>query len=144
MTHPDVIKGKLRYLAPEVTMGKPASVQSDLFSLGIVMWEALAERPLYPGNTDAEVFLAARKAEIPPLRELRSDLPVELIEIIERALAKELDRRYQTAKEMLRALTKVLRRITESTDAYTLSQTAIVARRFLGLPEARTAPPPTD
>lgn len=141
MTHPDMIKGKLRYLAPEVTRGKPASPQSDLFSLGIVMWEALAERPLYPGRSDAEVFMAARKAEIPPLQQLRADLPAELVQAVEQALTRDPEQRYRSAKEMLRALTRVLRRVSESTDAYTLAQTVIVARRFLGLPEARTVPP---
>lgn len=141
MTHPDTVKGKLRYLAPEVTQGQPASPQSDLFSLGIVLWEALAERPLYPGRSDAEVFMAARKAEIPPLKELRDDLPDELIAVVERALAREPEARFKTAKEMLRGLTRVLRNIPESTDAYTISQTVLVARRFLGLPAPRTVPP---
>jgi serine/threonine protein kinase len=141
MTHPDMIKGKLRYLAPEVTMGQPASPQSDLFSLGIVMWEALAEQPLYPGRSDAEVFMAARKAEIPPLKEFRDDLPDELIVVVERALAREPEARFKSAKEMLRGLTKVLRNVAESTDAYTISQTVLVARRFLGLSAPRTVPP---
>jgi len=141
MTHPDVIKGKLRYLAPEVTMGQPATVKSDLFGLAIVLWEALAERPLYLGNTDAEVFLSARKAEVPPLNELRPDLPAPLVEVLNVALARDPGQRFASAREMLRALTSQLRQVAESTDAFALSRAVIWARNALGMPEPRPVPP---
>jgi len=141
MTHPDVIKGKLRYLAPEVTMGQPATVQSDLFGLAIVLWESLAGRPLYHGNTDAEVFLSARKAEIPPLGRLRPDLPGTLVEVLDVALAHEPGQRFASARELLRALTSQLRLVSESTDAFALSRSVLQARGWLGLPEPRPVPP---
>jgi len=141
MTHPDVIKGKLRYLAPEVTMGQPASVQSDLFSLAIVLWEALAGRALYAGETDAQVFLAARRAEIPPLGELRPDLPTGLVLALERALAREPEQRFPDAEQLLRALTVQLRQVPESTDAYALARSVLQAREILGLPPPRPVPP---
>lgn len=143
MTQPDVIKGKLRYIAPEITRGEPASVQSDLFSLGIVLWEALAQRPLYAGESDAEVFMAARKAEIPPIRELRSDVPGAAATVVERALARDPEHRFATAREMLRAMTGLLRQLSESTDAYTLARTVLVTREFLGMAAPRPVPPLT-
>ena len=85
--------------------------------------------------------LILRSLEIPALKELRDDLPDELIVVVERALAREPEARFKSAKEMLRGLTKVLRNVAESTDAYTISQTVLVARRFLGLQAPRTVPP---
>jgi serine/threonine-protein kinase len=142
MTHPDVIKGKLAFLAPEVTMGQPATVQSDLFSLGVVIWEALAERALYQGKTDAEVFLAAREAKIPPLSELRPSLPSTLVEVIHMALAREPAQRFATAREMQRALASQLKLVDEETDDLALGQSVIEAREALGMPEPRPVPPP--
>ena len=143
MTHPDVIKGKLAFLAPEVTMGQSATVQSDLFSLGVVLWEALAERPLYQGSSDAEVFLAAREARIPPLAELRPSLPPALVEVIHMALAKDPTQRFATAREMQRALASQLRLVVdEETDDLALGQSVIKAREVLGMPEPRPVPPP--
>jgi serine/threonine-protein kinase len=143
MTHPDVIKGKLQYLAPEITYGKQATVQSDIFSLAIVVWEALADRPLYSGETDVEVFQLAQRAEIPPLQRFRQDLPEELVAVLGRALSKEPEQRYATAKEMLRDLTRTLRLVEHSNDAYAISHAVLAARGVLGLPEPRVVPPPS-
>lgn len=131
MTQPDVIKGKLAYLAPEISHGVTASPQSDLFGLGVVLWEALAGRRLYQGNTDIEVFLAARKAEIPPLSEIRSDLPDALVRTLERALRHQPNERFKTALHMARALAEVLRRQDQPTDAPVLSASVRHARRVL-------------
>ena len=78
LTDPDVIKGKMAYLAPELTHGARATVQSDLYALGITMWQALVGRWLFEGDTNAMVFMVARKAEISPFDELRPDLPPAL------------------------------------------------------------------
>ncbi len=140
MTHPKIIKGKLRYLAPEVAWGKEATPRSDLFCLGIVLWEALACRQMYRGTTDVDVFVSARNAEIPPLRECRGDLPEELYALMDRALNKDAAGRFGSAEEMLRALTTLLRNQPDSTDAFILSGSVIEARKVLGLRPA--APPP--
>lgn len=131
MTHPDVIKGKLAYLAPEISHGEAASVQSDLFSLAVVLWEALAGRRLYEGANDVEVFLAARKAEIPPLSEVRPNLPEGLVRTIEKALAHEPSDRYRDALVMARALAEVLRRQPQKTDAPELAHSVRAARRVV-------------
>jgi serine/threonine protein kinase len=133
-TKPDIIKGKLAYLAPEVAHGEPASVQSDLFSLGVVLWEALAGRRLYEGITDVDVLLKARQVEIPSLARLRGDLPMDLVRVVERALATDPAARFASAKELLRALTRLLRGITQSTDSYALAASVVEARCILGQP----------
>ena len=130
MTQPDVVKGKLGYLAPELTHGKPATVQSDLFGVGIVLWETLAGRPLYEGRNEVEVFMAARRAEVPPLGGLRPDLPAALAAVVERAVSREPEGRFASAEEMIRALTAVLRQVPYSTDSFTLSRAIAEARRL--------------
>src|SRR5690606_16546255 len=67
LTEPDVSKGKMACLAPELTRGAEASIQTDLYALGVTMWQALAGRKLFTGATQAEIFIKARQAEVPPL-----------------------------------------------------------------------------
>lgn len=121
MTQPDIIKGKLAYLAPEISYGKPASPYSDIFGLSVVLWEALSGRRLYQGKNDIEVILAARKAEIPPLKELCPDLPDPLVRTIHRGLAYEPEDRFKSAHHMARALAEILRRESDATDAPALA-----------------------
>ena len=64
LTAPGIIKGKLAYIAPEIARGKPASAQSDLFSMGCVLWEGLAGRPLYFELRTARCVLVARELEV--------------------------------------------------------------------------------
>jgi serine/threonine-protein kinase len=89
-----------------------------------------------------DVFVAARNAEVPLLRRCRDDLPEELYQILDRAMAREPADRYQSAEEMLRAMTTLLRSQPESTDAFSLSRSVIEARRAIGLPATSTAPHP--
>jgi serine/threonine protein kinase len=102
-TSPDVVKGKLAYMAPEIFADRNASTQSDMFSLGVGLWEALAGRRLYTG-TDVEIFMAAKEAAIPPLAQLRADLPESLARVVERSLLRQPDERFPSANEMLREL----------------------------------------
>ena len=142
MTSPLIIKGKLRYLSPELTLGNPATVQSDLFSMGVVLWEALAQEPLYKGATDVEVFMEARKGEIPSLAKKRDDLPAELVRAVERALARDPAQRFPSAKEMLREMAQLLRRVTQFTDAYAISESVARARQLIAQAAASSCPPP--
>jgi serine/threonine-protein kinase len=133
-THPDIVKGKLAYLAPEVANLQPASAQSDIFSLGVVLWEALAGRRLYEGVTDIEVLLKVRNVEIPSLQRLRNDLPRELVTALGLALATRPEDRFPSARDLLRALARVLRGISQSTDSYAIAGSVIEARCILGTP----------
>ncbi|MEM9489020.1 MAG: serine/threonine-protein kinase, partial [Myxococcota bacterium] len=119
LTAPGTVKGKLSYLAPEVTFGKTATPLSDLFSMANVMWEALAGKKLFKGATDLDVFKKIRKCEIPSLRFLRPDIPPEMADIIHRALAREPGDRYASARIMANALGAVLIHARWREDAYT-------------------------
>jgi len=141
MTHPDIVKGKLGYLAPEISHGAEASITSDIFSFGVALWEALAGRQLYQGSSDIEIFLAARKAEIPPLGELRDDLPPALVKTIERALRHDPEQRFKSAHHMRRSLATILRKWPIPTDSQVVAFSVRDACRVLA--GKKESPPPT-
>jgi len=132
MTRPNVIKGKLAYCAPELITGAKPSARSDIFALGVVLWEALAQRRLFTGKNDLEVLLAVRKGDVPGLMGERSDIPATLAEVIQSSLTQNPDERFQTAREMARALAAVLRTTTEQADAEPLGASVKAARVRLG------------
>lgn len=107
-TDPGVVKGKYSYLAPEVVEGKQADHRVDIFAVGIVLWELLANRRLFYGQTDVETVEAVRKAEIPPLARFNPDVKPELMQIIARALAKDPRKRFTSARELGEALADYL------------------------------------
>ncbi|MSP24378.1 MAG: serine/threonine protein kinase [Myxococcales bacterium] len=131
MTDPYTVKGKLAYLAPELTRGMPASARTDLFSLGIVLWQALAGRRLFHGKDDIETFVAVSRAEVPPLSETRPDVPAEFLSIVERALATDPSDRFESAQQMSRVLAKLIRTSEVSCDARVIAESlqAVVAAR---------------
>lgn len=107
LTVPGTVKGKLSYLAPEVTLGKPNSFASDLFSMGVVMWEMLVGTRLFDARNDLDVFKKIRACQVPPLGPLRPDVPLAMAAIISRALSLDPSKRYASAGEMAAALARV-------------------------------------
>lgn len=134
LTAPGTVKGKLSYLAPEVTYGMPVTVASDLFSAGVVMWETLAGRSLFKGPGDMEVFHQIRRCQVPPLRILRRDIPERLAEIVHQALMPEPDSRFPSARAMAAELVEVLRATDALPDLQGFLADAItdVYRRYRG------------
>jgi serine/threonine-protein kinase len=132
MTRPDMVKGKLSYLAPELILGAAASPQSDIFSLGVVMWEALAMARLFHAATDMEVVAMVRDSPIPLLDFKRPTLPLGLTAAVHRALERDPARRFRSAREMLLALTQVLRVLPSATDSPVLAASVAQARARLG------------
>jgi len=141
ITRPEMVKGKTAYVAPELLDdGLEASAQSDLFSLGVVLWEVLAGRSLFKAKTDVDSLRNVIRCEVPPLDAIRPDVPAALTRVIHRALSRRPHDRFDSARAMLRALAKVLRRVAEPTDAEPLGQSVALARERLGLPP-RDLPP---
>ncbi|HEX8792617.1 MAG TPA: serine/threonine-protein kinase [Polyangiaceae bacterium] len=95
-----VVKGKLAYLAPEQAHGKPADRRSDVFALGITLWELSLDRRLFLDETDVQTVRRVREAEVPDPGTLDETYPPELAELLLRALAKEPEKRWQTAAEL--------------------------------------------
>ena len=121
LTQAGVVKGKVSYMNPETLSGEPSTIRSDLYSLGTVLWEALTGGRLFEAPTDLEVAHQIVESNVPPLDRIRPGLPPALVEIVHCALAKEPNERFQTAREMQRALAAILRAQPEPTDAAPLS-----------------------
>ncbi|WP_428267889.1 serine/threonine-protein kinase [Haliangium sp.] len=108
LTAPGTVKGKLSYLSPEVTFGRPATPKSDQFSLGAVLWEALTGERLFESPTDVEIFRQIRACEVPPLEERRPDIPPAMAAAVHRALARKPAERFRSLGDMIKALIEVL------------------------------------
>ena len=106
VTQHGALKGKLLYMSPEQAWGKTVDKRSDIFSLGVVLYELLTGRPLFFDENDTEVTILekVREAKVAPTREFNSRVPTELEKIVGRALKKNPDERYQSAYEMQKDL----------------------------------------
>jgi eukaryotic-like serine/threonine-protein kinase len=141
MTRPDVVKGKAAYLAPEVVRGAGPSPQSDLFGVGIVLWEALSGLRLFAGDNEVKSALLVRDAIVPMLGTKRTGVPLQISNIVHRALERDPDRRFRSALEMMAALREALRVLPQTTDATALAASVRDARRILAESRAGSTPP---
>jgi phosphate/phosphite/phosphonate ABC transporter binding protein len=94
-------------MSPEQCKQQQLDRRSDVFALGVVLWETLAEERLFKRSSELEAMQAIINGERKDLRKLRSDVPEDLIAILDKALAPAKDDRYATADEMRRALLEV-------------------------------------
>ena len=107
----DIVKGKFGYLAPEVTLGQGADRRVDIFAAGILLWEMLSGRRLFKGETDLETFKQVQAAQIPDMRQIRSDVGDDLAYVLGKALARDRDQRYLQAGDFAKDLSIVLERL---------------------------------
>jgi serine/threonine protein kinase len=99
-TQQGLVKGKLAYMSPEQADGRSIDHRSDLFSTGILLYEMVTGQKMYEGET-LKIYSRVRSAEFDPPEQLVQDLPLSLCGIIQRALAKDPEKRYQNGGEML-------------------------------------------
>jgi len=109
MTAPGTVKGKLSYLAPEVSFGKPNTPQSDLFGVGSVLWETLSGERLFDGKNDVEIFKKIRACKIPPIADRRPDMPSSFAAVLDVALAADPANRFASATAFAHALSQVMK-----------------------------------
>nr|HEX4314251.1 protein kinase [Kofleriaceae bacterium] len=102
------VQGKFSYMAPEKLRGGNGDRRSDIWSLGVVLWEALTLRRLFRGGNDSDTLRQVLEAPLQTPSEVNADVPAELDPIVMRALERDPDGRYATAKMMSDDLEEVL------------------------------------
>jgi hypothetical protein len=103
-TRAGVVKGKLGYMSPEQAGGTIVDRRSDIFALGILLWEALAHRRLFEGLTDSETVARILRCDVPPLSDVAPAVPASLAAVAMRALSATPAARFSTALDMQRAI----------------------------------------
>ncbi|MBN1945609.1 MAG: serine/threonine protein kinase [Bradymonadales bacterium] len=107
-TDDHTVKGKFAYISPEGTRDpKRVTHRSDIFSLGIVLWEILTGRRLFHRESDLETFYAVQAARVPDIRSQRPEVPVPLSEVVHKALHADPDLRYQSCDEIFGDLLRI-------------------------------------
>ena len=103
-----VLKGKFGYMSPEQVRGLPLDRRSDIFALGTMLYECLTGERLFQGETDFSTLEKVRNVDVQPPRALNPNIPEQVERIILKALAKDVDDRYQWCSEMLADLQQFL------------------------------------
>jgi hypothetical protein len=103
-TQTGTLRGKVPYMSPEQVDGRAIDGRSDVFALGVVLWELLTGRHLFHGGGDAQTMALVARCEVPPPSRLEPAVDAGLDDIALRALAREPGERYQTAGALQRDL----------------------------------------
>lgn len=104
------LKGKVPYMSPEQARGETVDARSDIFSTGVMLFELTTGKRLFKGASEYETLKLICERDYPRPSDVRPDYPRELEAIVMKALAKDRDQRYQTAREMQAALEGYVRR----------------------------------
>ena len=104
------LRGTVAYMSPEQVVGEAVDPRSDLYSVGIILWELVANRRLFPQASELDLLARVRDAQIPLLEPLRPGVPEYLTRVVRQATFADRERRFQSAPEFARALQLVARR----------------------------------
>jgi len=104
LTQEGMVVGTSRAMSPEQAMGKPLDHRSDIFSLGSLLYEAATGKPAFFGETVVETMYKVSRSEYVPPRDLVPELPAPLVEVIQRCLARDPEKRFQDAAEVAQIL----------------------------------------
>ncbi|MBW3537400.1 MAG: serine/threonine protein kinase, partial [Actinobacteria bacterium] len=129
MTAVGLVMGTPTYLSPEQASSQPATPRSDLYAMGVVLYESVTGTPPFTGDTPMEVVTAHAHAPVPDIRAASPDVPEWFARVTERALTKDPADRYFDAAEMARALESG--GASDPTRAVSITETAALATRPL-------------
>ena len=107
VTRENAVKGKLGYMAPEQMAAERVTRQADVYAAAVVLWEALAGRRLFDGESEAIVLSRVIAGEVKPPSSLNPEVPKALDEVVMKGLSRDLDARHKTAKELAQAVERV-------------------------------------
>jgi eukaryotic-like serine/threonine-protein kinase len=108
------VLGTPNYMSPEQVMGQKVDARSDLYSAGVVLYKLLTGSLPFEGDSIITVAVKIAQTEAPNIEKLRGDVPLALRRVVERALRKQPDKRFQTGEEMAQALSAVARELVEA------------------------------
>lgn len=134
VTSVGMVVGTASYLAPERVAGQPATVQSDLYAVGVVLYEALSGRRAFEGDTPIAMMRAIESGTPAPLSDISIGLDAGLAGAVERAMDKDPARRFETAAEMAAALRAEDRAEVVDQGAATVATAALSSTRVLPVP----------
>jgi len=139
-SEPGIIKGKFSYLSPEAALGGEVDHRTDIFAVGIILWELLSGKRLFLADTDFATVKMVQQTQIPSLKQMRSDVNDDLERILHRSLAKETSRRYSSARDLGRDLTAFLYRYAKPVSSFDIAELVrgSMAQRKQKKPEKQT------
>ncbi|GCE04323.1 protein kinase domain-containing protein [Dictyobacter aurantiacus] len=117
LTNSGIVLGTADYLSPEQARGETLTASSDLYSLGVVMFEMLAGRPPFVGPTAVSIAMQHASTNPPPLRQFSPQVPTVLEQLVNRTLQKEPSERFNSAAEMQKALRACAKELARSKSA---------------------------
>jgi serine/threonine-protein kinase len=117
-----IVKGKIAYMSPEQSLGKPVDRRTDIFALGTTLWELTTDRRLFKKDKDLDTLRHIKDAIVPDPTELVADYPPKLWAAIKRSLAKDPNDRYATMKEFVKDLDECAAGEGRNVSAGTLSE----------------------
>lgn len=129
LTQANNVMGSVHYLAPELAKGDQASAQSDIYALGVVLYEMLAKDVPFKAEQAIQVALMHMREPFPSIRAMDSTIPQSLENIITRATAKDPKQRYRSCDEMLRDLNTCLREERRNEPKLVIKDTPAVANK---------------
>ena len=110
-TKPGLIMGTASYMSPEQARGIGVDARTDIWSLGVVIFEMITGHRPFPGETSADIIVSVLSKDPPELSDFVKDLPAELQSLISKSLSKDVEGRYQTSSELRADLIKIKKRI---------------------------------
>jgi serine/threonine-protein kinase len=137
LTQPGVLKGKFAYMSPEQARGEAVDARTDVFALGIVLWEMLTGGRLFDGDSEMAVLRSVQESVIASPARLNPDVPEDLDEVVATALERDPAARFQSAGELERALAQCVlghARSVDDTDVATFVRRALDAPLTLFIP----------
>lgn len=131
LTQANNVMGSVHYLAPELAKGEPASPQSDIYALGIVLYEMLAGDVPFKADQAVQIALKHMREPMPDVRVMNASVPQSVANVITRATAKDPKNRYRSTKEMYQDVSTCLR-------AERLNERKLVLQENLSKPKKET------
>ncbi|HQY64034.1 MAG: serine/threonine protein kinase [Myxococcales bacterium] len=128
-SEPGIIKGKFSYLSPEAAMGQEVDLRTDIYAVGIILWELLTQQRLFLGETDYQTVKKVQDSVIPSISQINTKVPRELERILNKTLQRDPAARYQTARELGQELARFLYTFGQPVSTFDIAEIVTVAIR---------------